>query len=96
MERGDEELLLWIMTHGRDKTTLAHSELHWQDIKIVLMSKGYVDRENLYNERGHKVYFVTSTGLYRLNQMQENEVNKLKEKQNERNAERQNPSRASY
>ena len=85
MKRGDEELLLWIMTHGKGRTTLAHQDLNWQDIKIVLMSKGYIDRENLYNEQGRIVYFVTSTGLYRLNQLQANEVRKLKlkEKQNE-------------
>lgn len=90
MERGDEELLLWVMTYGKDNDVVmdryADNAEYWYGITSLLMHKGYVERYAQYSN-GHTVYYITSTGLYRLNQMQAEEERRLKlnlkEKQNE-------------
>jgi hypothetical protein len=91
MKRGDEELLRWVMLRGKGDVAISpwdvEDRLALGDQIQVLMAKGYVDRRLLYDEQDRIVLFVTSTGLYRLNQLQANEVRrlkrKLKEKQNE-------------
>lgn len=77
MDKGDNELMHWIMVHGKGSVRYDALDEYWHEVRSVLMSKGYMERFNLY-QMDRPAYYVTSTGLYRLNQLQKAEERRNK------------------
>lgn len=80
-KRGDDELLLWLITYGKEGVRVVMREKFLDDPEDValLESMGYIAFQGFarINEptfwdapTGH-VYALTSTGLFRLNQLTE-------------------------
>ena len=67
-----------MMVHGKGEVAYGGLNDYWNKVRHKLMSIGYVDRQDMYSIDNGLIYYVTSTGLYRLNQLQEAEERRNK------------------
>jgi len=66
-----------VMVQGKGEVAYGGLNDYWNKVRHKLMSIGYVDRFDLY-VLDRPMYYLSSTGLYRLNQLQEAEERRNK------------------
>jgi hypothetical protein len=77
MRSVDAKLLHWVMVHGKGDVGYDMLDDYWHKVRQELMSRGYVERFDLY-VLDRPMYYLTSTGLFRLNQLHEAEERRIK------------------